>query len=194
MSEESIKPSTASNKRLNPLLYFVGTKSRVKINGDCLKQEKFTFNHGKIINIYIVYEIEKLVNISSHLALANYLFSVVKLAKHVDIDQYEYSGFDIGFDRKGFLSISNEIGRDVIIFEVDMSFSTKIDNRKKYILVLSKGPTQGLGHIFSAEKLNSINFTKKITNFCLSLGYNGANSYLFVTGTEIIKFKSKERF
>ena len=38
----------------------------------------------------------------------------------------------------------------------------------------------------------SINFTKKNTKFCLSLHYNGANSYLFVNGTEIIKFKAKD--
>ena len=72
-----------------------------------------------------------------------------------------------------------------------MSSSTKIDNRKKYILILSKCPTQGLEHILSAEKLYSINFTKEKTKFCLSLHYNGANSYLFVNGTQIHKFKSK---
>ena len=38
----------------------------------------------------------------------------------------------------------------------------------------------------------SINFTKKNTKFCLSLHYNGTNSYLFVNGTEIIKFKAKD--
>ena len=38
----------------------------------------------------------------------------------------------------------------------------------------------------------SINFTKHNTKFCLSLHYNGANSYLFVNGTEIIKFKVKD--
>ena len=38
----------------------------------------------------------------------------------------------------------------------------------------------------------SVNFTKKNTKFCLSLHYNGANSYLFVNGTEIIKFKAKD--
>ena len=40
--------------------------------------------------------------------------------------------------------------------------------------------------------MHSINFTKKNTKFCLSLHYNGANSYLFVNGTEIIKFKAKD--
>ena len=57
LSNESMKPPTTSNKMLNPSVDYVGTKARVKFNGDCLKQEKITFNHGKIVNIYIVYEI-----------------------------------------------------------------------------------------------------------------------------------------
>ena len=73
-----------------------------------------------------------------------------------------------------------------------MSSSTKIDNRKKGILILGKGPTQGLENKLSAEKMYSINFTENSKKFCLSLHYNGANSYLFVNGTEIIKFKAKD--
>ena len=38
----------------------------------------------------------------------------------------------------------------------------------------------------------SINFTEKNKKFCLRLHYNGANSYLFVNGKEIIKFKAKD--
>ena len=38
----------------------------------------------------------------------------------------------------------------------------------------------------------SINFTMTKKKFCLSLHYNGANSYLFVNGTEIYKFKAKD--
>ena len=38
----------------------------------------------------------------------------------------------------------------------------------------------------------SINFTKVNTKFCLSLHYNGANSYLFFNGTEIHKFTAKD--
>ena len=37
-----------------------------------------------------------------------------------------------------------------------------------------------------------INFIVTKKKFCLSLHYNGANSYLFVNGTEIIKFKAKD--
>ena len=63
-------------------------------------------------------------------------------SKHVDVDQYKYSGYGIRFDRKGSYSIDNEIGRNVIIFGVDISSSTKIDNRKKDILILGKGPNK----------------------------------------------------
>ena len=46
-----------------------------------------------------------------------------------------------------------------------MSSSTKIDNRKKDILIVGKGPTQSLEHTLSAEKMHSINFTGKSKNF-----------------------------
>ena len=64
--------------------------------------------------------------------------------------------------------------------------------KKKDILIFGKGPTQELEHTLTAEKLYSINFNKENTKFCLSLHYNVANSYLFATGTEIMKFKSKD--
>ena len=56
-----------------------------------------------------------------------------------------------------------------------MNSSVHVDNKKKYILILREGPTQGLEQTLTAEKMYSINFTatKKI---CLSLHYNGANS------------------
>ena len=69
------------------------------------------------------------------------------------------------FDMLLGFSIGNEIGRNVIILGVDMSWSTKINNRKKDILILGKGCAQGLEHALSAEKMYSINFTKVNTNF-----------------------------
>ena len=115
------------------------------------------------------------------------------MPKNDDIDKYKYSGYGIGFNRHGSFSFSGTgLGKNVIIFGVDMSSSTKIDNRKKYILILGKTPTQGLEHTLSAEKMYSINFTEHNKKFCLSLHYNGANSYLFVNGKEIHKFKVKD--
>ena len=79
-----------------------------------------------------------------------------------------------------------------MIFGVDMSSASLIDNKKNDILILGKGPTEGLEHTLTTEKLYSLNFTKEKIKFCLSLHYNGANSYLFVNGTEIIKLKAKD--
>ena len=73
-----------------------------------------------------------------------------------------------------------------------MSSSPHIDNEKKDILILVKGPTLVLEHTLTAEKLYSINFTKNKMKFCLNLHYNGANSYIFVNGTEIVKLKEKK--
>ena len=73
-----------------------------------------------------------------------------------------------------------------------MSSSIHIDNKKKDILIPGRGPTQGLESTLTAEKMYSINFQKKNKDFCLSLHYNGVNSYLFVSGTEIHKFKAKD--
>ena len=73
-----------------------------------------------------------------------------------------------------------------------MSFSVLIGNKKKDILVLGKGATQGLEHTLTAEKMYTINFTVTKKKFCLSLHYNRVNSYLFVNGTEIYKFKAKD--
>ena len=73
-----------------------------------------------------------------------------------------------------------------------MSFSAHIDNKKKDILVLGKGPAQGLEQTLTAEKMYSINVIGAKKKFCLSLHYNGGNSYLFVNGTEIYKFKAKD--
>ena len=115
------------------------------------------------------------------------------MIKNADINKYKYSAYGIGFDGYGIFS-SSGIGlvKNVIKFGVDLSSSTKIDNREKYFLILSKGPTQGLEHTLSAEKMYSINFREHNKKFCLNLHYNGANSYVFVDGKEIHKFKAKD--
>ena len=96
-----------------------------------MKEDSVTFNHGKIVNIYIVYEINKSINISDYPTLENCLFGVVRLTKNAGIDKYKYSGYGTGFDRKGFCSIGNEVGRNEIIFGVDMSSFSHIDKREK---------------------------------------------------------------
>ena len=93
-------------------------------------------------------------------------------------------GYGIGFDRKSSFSFpGGGFGPNVIIHGVDMSSSVHLDNIKMDILILGKGPIQGLEHKLSAEKMYSINFNVTRKHFCLSLHYNGANSYLLVNST-----------
>ena len=73
-----------------------------------------------------------------------------------------------------------------------MSSSAHIDNKKKEILVLGKGPRSGLKHTLPAEKIYSINFTVTNNKFCLSLYQDGANSYSLVNGAKTYKFKAKD--
>ena len=193
LSEKTIKPPTTSDYKLNLQLNYFGIKTRLEFRGSCLKQDKNTFNHGRIVNICIVYELDK-TYVKTHPTLLNCLFGAVSITKNANIDKNKYSGYGIGFIRTGvYLLRDGSFGRNVVIFGVDMSSSAHVDNKRKDILILGTGPTQGLGeHSLNAEKMYSINFTDYRKKCCLSLHYNSANSYLFANGTEIIKFKAKD--
>ena len=142
--DENIIVPTTSDYKLNPELSFFGTKTKVQFNGSCLKQHKITYNHGKAVNIYTVYEIGRNINTSNFPALENFLFGAVSLT-----DKYKYWGYGIGFDRHGFFALpSRGVLKNLIIFGVHMRSSTKIDNKKKDILILGKGPAQG-PHVFN---------------------------------------------
>ena len=79
----------------------MGTKIRVKFSESCLKQDKITYTHGKIVNIYIVYEINKKDNtIISDPTLKNWLFGAVTLTKNVNIDRYGYSVMELVLKEK----------------------------------------------------------------------------------------------
>ena len=131
LSAESIKPPTTSNNSLTPPLSYYGTKTWVKFTGSCLKQSKFSYAHGKVVNIYIVFELGAS---SSHVndpTPKNCLFGAVTLTENAGIDKYEYSGYGIGSDRRRSLSFpGGEYGQNILIFGVDMSFSAHIDNKK----------------------------------------------------------------
>ena len=115
---------------------------RVEFIGSYLKQPKISYTHGKVVNIYIVYELGASSSHNNDPTLKNCLFGAVTLTKNADIDKYGYSGYGIGFDRKSSFSFpSGEFGQNVIIFGVDMSSSVHVDNKKKDILILGKGPT-----------------------------------------------------
>ena len=105
LSDESIKSPSAPYNFLNTSLNLMDTKTRVRFNESCLKQHKITYTHRKIVNIYIVYEINKNDNTSSDPTLENCWFGAASLAKNTDIDKNKYSGFWFGFDRHGLFHI-----------------------------------------------------------------------------------------
>ena len=105
LSAESIKLPTTSDNNLTPTLsYYFPSKIRVKFNGSCLKDDKITFNHRKVVNIDIVYELGASSSNFSDPTLKNCLFGAVNLTKNADIDKYDYSGYGIGFDRRSSFS------------------------------------------------------------------------------------------
>ena len=57
LSNESFKAISTSDNSLNPTLSYYGTKIRVKFTGDCLNQPKNIYFNGKVVDVYIVYEI-----------------------------------------------------------------------------------------------------------------------------------------
>ena len=192
LNDTKIEPMKTNNYLLNPRVYHYDmSKIRIKFDGSFLNRSSPTILHGNIVNIYIIFEITSNYDDINYPKLENCLFGSVKLTKNADINKYGYSGYGIGFHRKGSYSVVNETDRNVKIFGAYMSSSTKIDNIKKDILILGRGPTQGLENTLSAEKCIQLTLLKKNTKFCLSLHYNGANGYLFINGTKIYKFKAK---
>ena len=73
-----------------------------------------------------------------------------------------------------------------------MTSYVHIDNKNKDILILGKGPIKRLENTTLTEEAEfSINFSRSQRKFCLSLHYNGSNSFLFVNATKLYQFKAK---
>ena len=85
LPDERINSITASSYKVTPQLSHYGTKTRVEFNGRCLKQDSVIFNHKKVVNIYIVYEISENINKNDYPTLENCLFGAVRLTKNADI-------------------------------------------------------------------------------------------------------------
>ena len=155
LSDESIKPPSTSDNSLSPLINYYGSKIRLTFNGTCLKQSNtLKFAHKTRVKIYIVYELDASGSFRDDPTLEHSLFGTVKSTKNADFDKYHYSGYGMGFDRKGSFSFAGSgFGQNVIIFGADTRSSFHVDNKGKHILILGFGRTQRLGeHSLTAEK------------------------------------------
>ena len=151
---------------------------------------------GSIVTIYIVYSPPQK-TINSDNVLKNCLFGATKVTKpgdNTDTDKYIYYDYGLGFDRTGqFTHPQGGMARNIIIFGVSSSNSVRATNKTQNIFILGHGLTQKVSNTtIYTEKMYSPNFSAENKIFCLSLHYNGRNSYLFVNGKEVTKFKTKK--
>ena len=126
---------------MHQLLLLIIYYWRWDFNRRCLTKSNIpTLN--KVTNLHISYTLgPQLRNLSSDFTLGNCLFESAKLIENVDLDQYQYTCFSIGFDfRSEFLFTDGSYGKKIIIFRGDMSSSVHIDNKGKYILISGEGP------------------------------------------------------
>ena len=137
LSDETITPYATSDNSLTPLIDHYGSKVRLKFNKSCLKQpNKITCDYGHRVNVFIVYELGASGSNDNDPTLKNCLFAAVTLLKNVGIEKYGYSGYGTGFDRRSSFSFpGGGFGQNVLIFGVDMSSSTHIDNKKRHISI-----------------------------------------------------------
>ena len=134
----------------------------VEFNGSCLKQNKITLNHGKTINIYIAYDLKSPLNYNVNITFENCLSRAAKLTENTEINKENILDMVLDLMEKRTFSHprGGGFGYDAIILGWDLSSSLHVDNKKKDILILGQGPTQGLDDITLApEKMYSINVT-----------------------------------
>ena len=157
------------------------------LNENYMKENILGYAHGKTVNIDIVSDLQNRTINNTDFTVVNALFGSVKLTKNTDTSKY-----GICFDSGGtFTSGKINNGRNVIIFGVDTKNSTHSTNKTQNIYVLGKDFLQGInGTTIYAEKIYKTNFTQSNKKFVLSFHYNDCNSYLFVTGSQELQFKS----
>ena len=131
MSEERIINPHISDVNLAPKMINEHYNFReVKFRGICLKQGSVSFPQENIVNLYTTYELDiQSKDFNTDFTLGNCLFGAVKLTKNADSDKYKCGSYGIGFDSLSEFSWINEgVGKNVIIFGVDNSFSVHIDS------------------------------------------------------------------
>ena len=85
-----MKPPTASDNSLTPRINHYGNSKKVtvKFAWSCLKQPKISYTHGRVVDIYIVYELGASRSHNNDPTLKNCLLGAVTLTKNADIDKY----------------------------------------------------------------------------------------------------------
>ena len=102
LSNKSLEVVSTSDSTLTPSVNYYEEKVRLRFTGSVLQQRTVTYSHKKVVNLYVVYEMNNFHGTDNFPTLANASFRAVKLTKNTDIDKYKYFGYGIGFDSYGF--------------------------------------------------------------------------------------------
>ena len=184
------KDSVKTSKLIRPG-YVIVSKG-----ADFFQQDKSNVITAKlIVNIYIVYKLSTKSKSSSN-TLQNCLFGATEVKKTnntTDPQKWQYSGYGLAFDRTGQVTLNDgSLARNVIIFGANLSTSRHSTSKTQNISVLGHAFIQKINNTaIYGERSYSPNFSIENKVFCLSLHYIGDNSYLFVNGKEVVKFKAK---
>ena len=174
----------------------------VYLIGNHFQQNKvIILNNDNVINIYCIYKIQPISSSrDTTFTIQNALFGASQITKNADTSKYDYKGYGICFDEGGTFSheitedgcVHATMGRNAIIFGVDMSSSIHATNRANHIYVMGEGFVQGIHDTtLYAEKNYWRNFTSPGKTFIISLHYNGDESYFLVNGRQELKVKAK---
>ena len=170
-------------------------------NNNNTKNTKNTNNNNPFIN-YCVYKLDPIASSrDTGFNIQNALFGAMQITKDAtDSDKNNHKAYGICFDERSQFSHTitedgrthTTNGRNVLIFGVDMSFSTHTTYRANHIYLMGDALTQGINDTtLYVEKNYWRNFTDPGKTFIISLHYNGDESYFFVNGRQELKFKAK---
>ena len=184
--------SVKNSNNNSPTLLNQNNRLGVTFNRNYMKQNKIGYAHGTVVNIYAVYEFKNRSTENADFTVSSGLLGVVKITKDANTSNYGYSGYGNCFDSgDSFTSGNITNGKNVIIFAANTKHSIHSTNKTQNIYLMGKDFIQGInGTTIYTENIYKTNFTEHSKEFVLSLHYNGDDSYLFVNGTQELKFKS----
>ena len=103
----------------------------------------------------------------------NCLLGATSIAKNSEKEKYVYSDYGIIFDSVCAWRFDNDTARNIVIFGVDNSSSSYVDNHKNIFLVLGEGPTFGIVRSFVQQRKSLIIIlvkqTQKFARVCIRM-------------------------
>ena len=183
LSDEKLKSIQDDNF---PELFYDKEKAYLNFTKDVLAQEKVTYNHDHIVNLYIVYSMPYITYRSAPDTIGQCFFGAT------DYNKKKWSGYGVVFGKQHYLhKDSDKNANNLIILGADLSHSSDEETKINNILILGKGSVQMNNTTIQAKSELKANCTLP-PKFILSVHYNVDDSCLFVNNIQQYKFKAKD--